>query len=159
MPNITSHEYYMQLALKEARKAFNKDEVPIGAIIVDKDGNILSRAHNQGEHGSSALNHAEILAIYKATQKLKQPRLWDCKIYVTLEPCTMCAAAISFARIKTLYFGAYDEKGGAVTSGVKFYEQKNCHHKPNVLGGILENECSQILKNFFKNKRQNKKEN
>ena len=153
MPNITSHEYYMQLALKEARKAFNKDEVPIGAIIVDKDGNILSRAHNQGEHGSSALNHAEILAIYKATQKLKQPRLWDCKIYVTLEPCTMCATAISMMRISEVIYGASNPKGGAIENGVKFYEQKTCNHKPIVTTKILEDECSTILKQFFASKR------
>ena len=153
MPNIISHEYYMQLALKEARKAFNKDEVPIGAIIIDKDGNIISRAHNQGEHGSSALNHAEILAIHKATKKLKQPRLWDCKIYITLEPCTMCATAISMMRFNEVIYGASNPKGGAIENGVKFYEQKTCNHKPNITAKILEQECSTILKQFFASKR------
>ena len=89
----------MQLALKEAYKAYKKDEVPVGAIVVDKEGNIISKAYNQGEHGSSALNHAEILAMLKASKKLSQQRLWDCKLYVTLEPCTMCATAISMMRI------------------------------------------------------------
>ncbi|MBR1949154.1 MAG: nucleoside deaminase [Alphaproteobacteria bacterium] len=153
-------EEYMQKALELATISSRQDEIPVGCLIVNSaTGKIIASTHNLSQHSEDATAHAEILAIRQACKKLKQNRLWDMDMYVTLEPCTMCAAAISFARIKTLYFGAYDEKGGAVTSGVKFYEQKNCHHKPNVLGGILENECSQILKNFFKNKRQNKKEN
>ena len=145
---------YMKIALKEAQKAFEIDEVPIGAVIVDPTTQkIIAKAHNKTEFGQDITAHAEILALRKACRKLKAKRLWNLDLYVTLEPCTMCAAAISFARIKNLYFGAYDEKGGAVTNGVKFYEQKTCHHKPNVIGGILENECSQILKDFFKNKR------
>ena len=122
-------------------------------IVDSATGEIITSTHNLSQHSEDATAHAEILAIRQACQILKQNRLWDMDMYVTLEPCTMCASAISFARIKNLYFGAYDEKGGAVINGVKFYEQKTCHHKPNVVGGILEEKCSQILKDFFKNKR------
>ena len=146
-------EYYMLMALEEAKKAIKEDEVPIGAVLVDADGRIIAKAYNTSEHGLHAMAHAETVVMSMGAISLEQKRLWDCTLFVTLEPCTMCAAAISFARIKNLYFGAYDEKGGAIVNGVKFYEQKTCHHKPNVVGGILENECSQILKDFFKNKR------
>ena len=142
----------MKKATQQGYKAYSQEEIPIGAVIV-KDGKIISQAHNKREQSQIATHHAEILAIEKACKKLKSWRLDDCDIYVTLEPCTMCAAAISFARIKNLYFGAYDEKGGAIVNGVKFYEQKTCHHKPNVTGGILEDKCSQVLKDFFKTKR------
>ena len=154
MDNPTlSHQYYMQLALKEAYKAYKKDEVPVGAIVVDKEGNIISKAYNQGEHGSSALNHAEILAMLKASKKLSQQRLWDCKLYVTLEPCTMCATAISMMRIKEVIYGAPNPKGGAIENGVKFYEQSTCNHRPTVINNILKEECATILKNFFSSKR------
>lgn len=147
-------EEYMQKALNLAKISATQDEIPIGCLIVDSaTGEIISSTHNLSQHSEDATAHAEILAIRQACQILKQNRLWDMDMYVTLEPCTMCASAISFARIKNLYFGAYDEKGGAVINGVKFYEQKTCHHKPNVVGGILEEKCSQILKDFFKNKR------
>ena len=150
---MTSEEY-MQKALDLAKLSAIKDEIPVGCLIVNSaTGEIIASAHNLSQHSEDATAHAEILAIRQACQILKQNRLWDMDMYVTLEPCTMCAAAISFARIKNLYFGAYDEKGGAVTNGIKFYEQKTCHHKPNVVGGILEKDCSQILKDFFKNKR------
>lgn len=145
---------YMKEALEMASKAFEEDEVPIGAVIVDNQtGKIVSKAYNLSEHSLCCTAHAEILAINEACEKLKSNRLWNMDMYVTLEPCTMCAGAISFARIKNLYFGAYDEKGGGATSGVKFFEAKTCHHKPNIEGGIMESECSQILKDFFKNKR------
>jgi len=154
MDNPTlSHQYYMKLALKEAYKAYKKDEVPVGAIVVDKEGNIISKAYNQGEHGSSALNHAEILAMLKASKKLSQQRLWDCKLYVTLEPCTMCATAISMMRIKEVIYGAPNPKGGAIENGVKFYEQSTCNHRPTVINNILQEECATILKNFFSSKR------
>ena len=145
---------YMQKALQQAFISSQQDEIPVGCLIVNSmTGEIIASTHNLSQHSEDATSHAEIIAIRQACKKLKQTRLWELDMYVTLEPCTMCAAAISFARIKNLYFGAYDEKGGAVANGVKFYEQKTCHHKPNVTGGILENECSQILKDFFKNKR------
>ena len=145
----------MQRALSLAARAAEQDEVPVGAVIVNPDsGEIISEAHNLSEHGLDALAHAEIIAIRKACEKLGVNRLRDMDLYVTLEPCTMCAAAISFSRIKNLYFGAYDEKGGAVVNGVKFFDAPTCHHRPNVQGGILEMDCSLILKDFFKRKRE-----
>ena len=147
-------EEYMYYALELAKKAAQNDEVPIGALIVNPDtGEIIAEATNESAHSGDATSHAEILAIRRACKKLQTTRLWDLDMYVTLEPCTMCAAAISFARIKNLYFGAVDEKGGAVVSGVKFYQSSTCHHKPNVEGGILTDECSSILKDFFSRKR------
>ncbi len=145
---------YMQLALAQAQKAAEIDEIPVGCLIVNPAiGEVITSTHNQNQHTFDATAHAEILAIRQACEKLSQNRLWNMDIYVTLEPCAMCAAAISYSRIKNLYFGAYDEKGGAVVNGVKFYEQKTCHHKPNVYGGIMEKQCSEILKQFFQNKR------
>lgn len=146
--------FYMQKALEEAKAAALEDETPIGAIIVDaKSGEIIASAHNLTEHQAEATAHAEILAMQKAAQKLKQKRLWDMDLYVTIEPCTMCAAAISFMRINCVYFGAEDEKGGAIVNGVKFFEAKTCHHRPKFEGGILAQEAADLLKNFFKNKR------
>ena len=147
-------EQYMQKALQAARIAASEDEVPIGALIVNpQTGNIVAVAHNKSAHGGDATAHAEILAIQQACKALHTTRLWDMDMYVTLEPCTMCAAAISFARIKNLYFGASDEKGGAVVSGVKFYDAPTCHHKPHCEGGICAEECAALLKDFFKQKR------
>lgn len=145
---------YMAAALIEARKAWENDEVPIGAVIVEpQSGKIVAKAHNQSEHGTDPTAHAEILAVRKACKKLNSKRLWDMDIYVTLEPCAMCAAALSFARIRRIIFGAFDSKGGALVNGIKFYQQPTCHHRPEVAGGICENECSQLLKAFFKQKR------
>ena len=144
---------YMQRALELARQAALEDEVPIGAVIVDpEEDKIIAEAYNQSEHILDATAHAELAAIQKACRKLGQNRLRGMDLYVTLEPCTMCAGAISFARINNLYFGAYDAKGGAVASGVRFYDAPTCHHRPTVQG-ILEEECGQILKDFFRNKR------
>ncbi|MBQ9731688.1 MAG: nucleoside deaminase [Alphaproteobacteria bacterium] len=148
---------YMYKALELAKKAYQQDEVPIGCIIVNsKSGEIIAEAYNLCQHVENAVSHAEIKAIQTACDKLGTNRLWGMDMYVTLEPCTMCAAAISFARIENLYFGATDTKGGAVVSGVRFFEQETCHHRPFVCGGILENECAQLLKDFFKNKRNTK---
>lgn len=145
---------YMQRALELARQAALEDEVPIGAVIVDpEEDKIIAEAYNQSEHILDATAHAELAAIQKACRKLGQNRLRGMDLYVTLEPCTMCAGAISFARIENLYFGAYDAKGGAVASGVRFYDAPTCHHRPTVRGGILEEECGQLLKDFFRNKR------
>ncbi|MDD4556887.1 MAG: nucleoside deaminase [Alphaproteobacteria bacterium] len=147
-------EIYMKRALELAQKAFEQDEVPIGAVIVNaQTGEIISETHNLSEHTDCCTAHAEILAINEACRKLGTNRLWDLDLYVTLEPCTMCASAISFARIKTLYFGASDMKGGAVENGVRFYDSPTCHHKPNIQGGIMAKEASFLLKSFFKNKR------
>ena len=145
----------MGRALALAAYAAEQDEVPIGAVVVNpENGEIVSEAYNLSEHVADASAHAEILAIRKACEKLKCNRLRGMDLYVTLEPCTMCAAAISFARIQNLYFGAVDAKGGAVVSGVKFYDSPTCHHRPEVQGGIMERECGQILKDFFKAKRE-----
>lgn len=148
---------YMQKAFMQAQIAAKKDEVPVGAIIVDhKSGDIICRAHNLTEHGKDCTCHAEILAIQKACKKLKTNRLRGMDMYVTLEPCAMCAAAVSFARIENLYFGAYDKKNGAVVNGTKFYENEICHHKPTVIGGVYEEKCAEMLKKFFKSKRNKK---
>ena len=149
--------YYMQQALILARQAFSADEVPVGCVIVSPStGAIISSAHNLSQHSADATAHAEVLAIRDACQKLGQNRLRDMNMYVTLEPCAMCAAAISFARINHLFFGAYDEKGGAIVNGIKFYDQPTCHHRPQVTCGILEDECSALLKQFFQAKRTKK---
>ena len=149
-----SDEEYMEIALKEAQKAFQKDEVPIGAVLVNPlTKEIVAKAFNKTEYGLDVTSHAEILVLRKACKKIKAKRLWGLDLYVTLEPCTMCAAAISFARIRRLIFGATDEKGGAVVSGVNFYQSKTCHHKPEIVAGVKQEESALLLKNFFKNKR------
>lgn len=149
--------FYMQRALAQAQLAAQEDEVPIGAVVVDPEsGEIIAEAHNLSEHSSDATAHAEIVAMKLACEKLKQNRLRGLDLYVSLEPCTMCAAAISFMRIAHLYFAASDEKGGAVLHGVKFFEASTCHHKPIVESGILQEEASLLLKAFFKNKRKSK---
>lgn len=149
-----SHEKYMSIALKEAQKAFQKDEVPVGAVLVDlKTEKVISKAHNKTEHGFDPTAHAEIEVLRKACQKLKQKRLWDLALYVTLEPCAMCAAAISMARISKLIIGATDEKNGAVLNGVRYFSNPTCHFQPEVEFGILEQESSKLLKEFFKLKR------
>lgn len=149
--------FYMLEAYKEAELAAQEDEVPIGAIVVDSNsGEIIARAHNQSEHNGDALDHAEIIAMRQACQKLGTNRLRNMDLYVTLEPCTMCAAAISFMRIAHLYVGAPDIKGGAVMSGVCFYDSPTCHYKPMLTCGIMAEECGQILKQFFAQKRKRK---
>ena len=149
---ITREEKYLLIALKEAEKARLKDEVPIGCILVEDD-KIIARAHNLRESKKIATAHAEILAIEKACKKKKAWRLENVEMYVTLEPCPMCAGAILQSRIKKLVFGAYDPKGGALGSSFNLFEQKNLNHHPEIVGGILEEECSQIIKNYFKSKR------
>lgn len=150
-------EIYMKKALKEAKKAYDKLEIPVGAIIV-KDGKIIARAHNQKETKFDTTKHAEILAIQKASKKLKSLRLIDCEMYVTLEPCTMCAGAIINSRIKKIYIGASDEKTGAVGSVLNLFDDYKFNHKPEYEKGILEQECSEILKRFFKDLRKSKKD-
>ncbi|MBO5039393.1 MAG: nucleoside deaminase [Alphaproteobacteria bacterium] len=153
---INTHEKYMETALSAARTAALEDEVPVGAVVVSKDGEVLSIAHNTGEHGKTALAHAEITALKEAALKLNQTRLWDCTLYVTLEPCAMCAAALAIMRIKTLVFGALNPKGGAVINGVQYYQNPSCNHRPEIISGIKEEECSALLTSFFKQKRQTK---
>lgn len=140
---------FMKQAYKEALKAFKKGEVPIGAVIV-KEGNVISRAHNERETKQDATLHAEMSCIRKACKKLGTWRLNDCDLYVTLEPCPMCAGALIQSRINTVYIGAKDPKGGAVGSIINVLEQDKFNHNVNVVYGIMEEECSAILKDFFK---------
>ncbi len=142
----------MAMALQVAERAAARGEVPVGAVIV-QDGKLLVRAGNRVKADKDPTAHAEMLAIRAAAEMLDAPRLPDCDLYVTLEPCAMCAAAISFARIRRLYFGAYDPKGGGVENGTRFFGQPTCHHAPEVFGGIAETECSALLKDFFRDLR------
>lgn len=144
-------EYFMKQALIEANKAKEKGEVPIGAVIVCK-GEIISRGHNLRETKNQAISHAEIEAINSACEKLNSWRLEDCELYVTLEPCPMCAGAIINARIKTVYFGAYDKKAGCAGSLINLFDC-GFNHRPRLKTGILEQECIEILKDFFENLR------
>ncbi len=149
-------EYYMEQALKEAEKAYKKLEVPVGAVIV-KDGKIIAKGHNQKETKTDTTKHAEIIAIQKASKKLKSWRLTDCEMYVTLEPCTMCAGAIINSRIKKIYIGAMDEKTGVAGSVLNIFEDYTFNHKVEVEKGIKKEECENILKQFFKELRKIKK--
>jgi len=139
---------YMQMALEEARAAAARGEVPVGCVIVRQD-EVVARAGNRTLVDRDPTAHAELLAIRAAALALGSERLTDCDLYVTLEPCAMCAAAMSFARIRRLYFGAADPKGGAVEHGVRFFSAPTCHHRPEVYGGINESECAALLRDFF----------
>lgn len=139
----------MEIAIKEAKKAYLLNEVPVGAVITDKDGNVIAKAFNQVEKNQDPTAHAEILVIKEATLKIKNKYLIDYNLYVTLEPCSMCASAIQNTRIKRLYFGCNDEKSGAVNNGAKIFNQRNCNHKPEIYDGIKESECSFLIKHFF----------
>ncbi len=143
----------MQLALQEAERARDRGEVPVGAVVVSAGGEVLAKAgnHTLALHDPTA--HAELLAIRAACAKLGNERLEAFDLYVTLEPCAMCAAAISFARIRRLYFGAADPKGGAVEHGPRFFAQATCHHAPEVIGGIEETKAANLLKAFFASRR------
>lgn len=143
---------YMDLALEEARLAAGRGEVPVGAVVV-LDGKIIGRGGNRTRETNDVTAHAEILAIREASSSLGSERLIGADLYVTLEPCAMCAAAISFARIRRLYYGAEDEKGGGVDHGGRFYTQPTCHHAPEVYSGIAETEAAEILKVFFAERR------
>ena len=143
---------FMKEALKEAKKAELIDEVPIGCVIV-KDDKIIARGHNVRETKKTPLGHAEIIAIDKASKKLGVWRLQDCDIYITLEPCIMCSGAIIQSRIRHIYYGAKDPKGGAIESSINVLETKNINHHPEVTSGILEEECSNIISEYFKRKR------
>ena len=138
----------MTIALDEARAAEARGEVPVGCVVV-RDGAVVARAGNRTLADKDPTAHAELLAIRSAAAALGTERLTDCDLYVTLEPCAMCAAAMSFARIRRLYFGAADPKGGAVEHGVRFFSSPTCHHKPEVYGGIAGAEAGALLKEFF----------
>jgi tRNA(adenine34) deaminase len=139
---------FMAAALEEARAAALRDEVPVGCVVV-RDNVIIARASNRTLADRDPTAHAELNAIRAAARGLGSERLIDCDIYVKLEPCAMCAAAMSFARIRRLYFGAADPKGGAVEHGVRLFSSPNCHHRPEVYGGINESDCAVLLRDFF----------
>lgn len=152
--NFEDHNWNMTVALEEAYSAWSLGEVPIGAVIIDSNGKFLAKSHNIKESAHNPCGHAEILAIIDAGKKLKNWRLTGATVYVTLEPCPMCMSALLQARIKTLVFGAYDKKGGAISLGYNFAKDSRLNHTFNIVGGIKHFECSKILSNFFHEKRQ-----
>lgn len=143
----------MERALAEARAAAARGEVPVGAVVLDGAGRLLAAASNRTEEDCDASAHAELLALRAAARDRASPRLPDCTLVVTLEPCPMCAAAISAFRIKTLVFGAYDPKGGGVEHGARIFAASSCHHAPEVLGGVREQDCATLLRRFFQARR------
>ncbi len=145
---------FMALALAEAERAGLSGEVPVGAVLVDGESEVvLAAAGNRVEALGDPTAHAEMLVLREAAMRRGEPRLEGCDLYVTLEPCAMCAAAISFARLRRLYFGAYDPKGGGVEHGPRFFRQPTCHHRPEVYGGIDEVRAGDLLRRFFQDKR------
>jgi len=145
-------EKYMRLALKEAQKAVILDEVPVGAVIV-KDDKVIAKGHNLREKSSDPTSHAEINAIRKACKKLNSWRLEDATIYVTVEPCSMCAGTLLQCRIGKIVYGANDPKGGAIESSLELFNAKNINHHPQIVKGVLKEECSSIISSYFKSKR------
>jgi tRNA(adenine34) deaminase len=143
---------FMAMALDEARAAGARGEVPVGCVIV-RDGAVVARAGNRTLADRDPTAHAEIIAIRAAAASLGSERLDGCDLYVTLEPCAMCAGAVAFARVRRLYYGAADPKGGAVDNGVKFFASPSCHHRPEVYGGLAEAEAGALLKEFFRERR------
>ncbi len=145
---------YMALALEQAEAAAAAGEVPVGAVLVDSaDGAVLARDHNRVEALSDPTAHAEILVIQAAARRLGMKRLTAADLYVTLEPCAMCAQAIALARLRRLYFGAYDPKGGGVEHGAEVFRQPTCHHRPEVIGGVEETRSGELLRGFFQARR------
>lgn len=144
---------FMALALEEAKAAAGRGEIPVGAVLV-LDGAVIASSGNRNREMNDVTAHAEVLVLRQASADLGQERLTGADLYVTLEPCTMCAAAISFARIRRLYYGAEDEKGGAVDNGVRFFRQPTCHHAPDVYSGFSENEARGMLRSFFHERRE-----
>lgn len=144
---------FMELALEQARAAAQAGEVPVGAVLVDSTGKVLAAAHNRVERDKDPTAHAELLAIRHACATRGDARLPDCDLYVTLEPCPMCATAISFARLRRVYWGASDPKGGGVENGPRIFAQATCHHRPELFGGIAESEAAALLREFFRARR------
>ena len=145
---------FFTLAIEEARLASDRGDIPVGAVIVESiTGNVLAKSGNLIEKKKDPTAHAELIVIQKATRKFGSARLLNCDIFVTLEPCPMCAAAISLARLRRVYFGAFDQKNGGVDHGPKLYTYPNCNHVPEVYGGIEETLCSRLLKEFFLKRR------
>lgn len=151
------HEKFMKIALAEAKKAFEKEEVPVGAVII-QNGKVIAKAHNLKETKNDTTYHAEILAIQKASKKLKKWRLTDCEMYVTLEPCSMCAGALINCRLKKLYIGTMDTKTGACGSVLNLLEDYKFNHVVEIETGILQEDCEKILKDFFKFLREKRKD-
>jgi tRNA(adenine34) deaminase len=151
---MTSMTNPMQQALAEARTAAASGEIPVGAVVVGPDGIIIARAGNRTEAAKDPTAHAEILALRAAAVLRGNPRLPDCDLFVTLEPCPMCAHAISLFRIRRLIFGAYDPKGGGVDHGARVFDAPSCHHRPEIAGGVCETEAATLLRDFFRAKRQ-----
>ena len=149
---MTLDEKFMAEAIKEAEISANFDEVPVGAVIV-KNGKVIARGHNLRESKNDPTAHAEIVAIRKACKKLKSWRLEGCTIYVTIEPCSMCAGTLLWTRIMRIVYGASDPKGGALGSSYNLFEVKNINHHPEITRGVLENRCSSLITSFFRNKR------
>lgn len=143
----------MEIALAEARAAALRGEVPVGAALAGPDGTVIARAGNRTEQGCDASAHAELLALRAAARTLGTPRLPGCDLFVTLEPCPMCAAAISLFRIRRLVFGAYDPKGGGVEHGARVFDAASCLHRPEVIGGVRESEAAELLRQFFRERR------
>jgi tRNA(Arg) A34 adenosine deaminase TadA len=143
----------MDEALAEARAAAARGEIPVGAVVLGPDGAILARASNRTEQDSDASAHAELLALRAAAARRNSPRLPDCDLIVTLEPCPMCAHAISLFRIRRLIFGAYDPKGGGVEHGARIFDASSCHHRPEIVGGVRETESATLLRDFFRKRR------
>jgi len=143
----------MALALARAAEAARLGEVPVGAVLLDPDGQVLAEAGNRVEAGPDPTAHAEILVLREGAVRLSTPRLVNCTLVVTLEPCAMCAQAIALARIARLVFGAYDPKGGGVEHGARVFERKTCHHRPEVIGGLREGEAGALLRAFFQDRR------
>ena len=147
---MRGHSSQMEKALEQARLAAASGEVPVGAVLIDSEnGEVLAADHNRVEALHDPLAHAELLVLQSAARRLGEKRLPAADLYVTLEPCPMCAGAISLARVRRLYFGAYDPKGGGVEHGARVFEQPTCHHRPEVFGGIAEREAGQLLRDFF----------
>ncbi len=154
MPHANPVPDPMEEAFRQADAAGARGEVPVGAVVVDAGtGRILAAAGNEVEQRADPTAHAEVLALRAAAAEVGTPRLVDCDLYVTLEPCAMCAGAISFARVRRLFFGAYDPKGGAVDHGPRFFAQPTCHHRPDVVGGLQAARGETLLKSFFATKR------
>ncbi|WNK00017.1 nucleoside deaminase [Thalassospiraceae bacterium LMO-JJ14] len=143
----------MAIAMDEANKAAGRGEVPVGAVLVSADGRVLAQAGNRVEADADPTAHAEMLVIREAARATGSPRLGDCDLFVTLEPCAMCAQAMSLARIRRLVFAAYDPKGGGVEHGARVFSHPTCHHSPEVVGGLMESDASAMLKDFFRERR------
>ena len=151
-------EKYMKLAFEQAQLAEDQDEVPIGAVVVSENGTVLGTGYNRRELDQDGTQHAEIISIRQACQKIESWRLNDCSIFITLEPCPMCAGAIINSRIKNVFYGAFDPKAGAAGSVINLFEVENLNHHPNVYGGLFKDQAAQLLKNFFKKIRQQQKQ-